>query len=105
MKQLGVPYQRRDDFVIAVAAIKLADEIDQRVVNHRALRQEDRHRRRKVREMHETQLLAEFPVIARLRLLDALEVFLQFLLIRPCGSVDALQHRVALIAAPVGPRD
>ena len=40
-------------------------------------------------------------MVARLRLLDALEVLVERLLRREGGAVDALEHRVALVAAPV----
>ena len=40
-------------------------------------------------------------MIARLRLFDAFEVRGEIVLVRPGGAVDALQHGVALVAAPV----
>ncbi len=48
---------------------------------------------------------AELAVVALLRLLDAHDVRLQVLLLRPCRAVDALEHLVARIAAPVRARN
>src|SRR5207302_3363415 len=47
------------------------------------------------------ELLAEFAVIARVRLFDALQIRGQLVLVRPRGAVDALEHGVVLVAAPV----
>src|SRR5205823_7770233 len=49
-------------------------------------------------------LLAELAVVARARLVELLEVILQLFLVGPRGAVDALQHGVALVAAPVRAR-
>src|SRR5205823_1432909 len=76
-------------------------EVDQLVVNRRALREENRHRRREVREHEQAELLAELAVIARVRLFHALQVRGQLVLVRPRGAVDALEHGVVLVAAPV----
>ena len=54
-----------------------------------------------MREHEQLELLAEFAVIARAGLLHLLEVLVQLLLVRPGRAVDALQHGVALVAAPI----
>src|ERR1700678_2012721 len=55
--------------------------------------------------MEQVELLADAPVIALLRLFQTREVFLQLLLVGPGGAIDSLQHFVARVAPPVGPRD
>src|SRR5262249_4099182 len=55
--------------------------------------------------MKEPELLAELAVIARFRFFDAPDVVLQILLIGPRRAVDALQHRVLFVAAPVSSGD
>jgi hypothetical protein len=65
----------------------------------------EHHARRLVLRMEEVELLAELAVVALLRLLDAMEVRLEVFLLRPRRAVDALEHLVARVAAPVGAGD
>ena len=58
--------------------------------------------RRLFLKVEETKLLAELAVIALLRLLQHMEIGVEFLFGAPCGAVDALQHRAVRIPAPVG---
>src|SRR5215211_5773792 len=51
------------------------------------------------------QVLADLAMVPLPRLLETLEVGLQVLLGRPRGAVDAGEHRVILVAAPVGSGD
>ena len=62
----------------------------------------EHHARRFFLGVEQAQLLADAPVVAALGLLDAVQVGFQRLGIGPGGAVDALQHLVARIAAPVG---
>src|ERR1051326_3624660 len=101
LEQLRVPHQRRDDFAVAVAAVVLAHEVDQLVVDHGALRQEIRHGRGEVREVDQAELAPELAVVARAGLLLLFDVRVELLLVGPGGAVDALEHLVALVAAPV----
>src|SRR5690606_26898001 len=55
--------------------------------------------------MKEVHLLADTPVVAPLGFLEALQVFLELLLVGPRGAIDALQHLVARVAAPVRARE
>src|SRR6185295_16157135 len=48
---------------------------------------------------------ADFPMVAELRLLEALQVLLEPVLARERGPVDALEHGAGRIAPPVGARD
>src|SRR5512132_1106780 len=52
-------------------------------------------------DAEELELLAQDAVIALLDLLEALQVPIELLLIRPDRPVDPLELRVALVAAPV----
>ena len=56
-------------------------------------------------EGEEVQLAAEPAVVALRGLLDALEVLVELLLRVEERAVDALQHRLLLVAAPVRPGD
>ena len=56
-------------------------------------------------DAEEVELLAEAAVVALLGFLDALEIRLEFLLVGERGAVDALEHRVLLVAAVVGTGD
>ena len=51
--------------------------------------------------MEEIKLLSELSVVALCGLGEHVEVLVKLLLVRPCGSVDALEHLVLGIAAPV----
>ena len=57
-----------------------------------------------VREGEQAQLPPQPPMVARPRLLKALEVRVELRLRREQRPVDALQLRLRLVAAPVGPR-
>src|SRR6185503_234408 len=61
--------------------------------------------RRDRREAEQAQLAAELAVVARLRLLQALEVLGQLLSGEEGRAVDAREHRATRVAAPVGARD
>ena len=56
-------------------------------------------------EREQVELDAELAVVARLGLLEAVQVLVERLLRLPRGAVDALEHRALLVAAPVRARD
>ena len=58
--------------------------------------------RRLLLKMEETELLAEFAVVPFLRLLQHMEIGVEFLFSTPCRAIDALQHRTVRVPAPVG---
>jgi hypothetical protein len=66
-----------------------------------AMRMPEHHSRRLVLQVEEVELAAKPPVVALLGFLDAGEVGLEVLLRRPRGAVDALEHLVLRVAAPV----
>ncbi len=55
--------------------------------------------------MEQVHLLADAAVIAALGFGEAVEIGVELLLVAPGGAVDAAEHRVAMIAAPVGAGD
>ena len=69
------------------------------------LRQPERGARRDLGEREQPELRAEPAVVARLGLLEALEVLLEVLLLEERGAVDAREHRAVGVAAPVGAGD
>src|ERR1700674_5254104 len=54
--------------------------------------------------MEEIELAPETAVIALLRFLQSMEILVELRPLRPRGAVDARQHGIAVIAAPVGAR-
>ena len=61
------------------------------------------HRARRLfLEVEQVEILADAPVVALLGLFEAVQVFREILVVEPGGAVDALEHLVARIAAPVG---
>jgi hypothetical protein len=58
--------------------------------------------RRHIEEVEQIQLTSELAVIALLGLFEPPQVLVELLLGRPRRAVDPLQHRVLLVAAPVG---
>src|SRR3546814_9304761 len=61
--------------------------------------------RRLLREREEVHLAAGAPVVALFSLREHGGVGLELLLVLPAGAVDALELRVARVAAPVGAGD
>ena len=103
--ELAVHDLRRVDLDVARRVLALAHVGDELLEQRPALRVPEHRARRLLLQMKQVQFLADAPVIALLRLLEPRQVFLQLLLVGPCGAVDPLQHLVARIAAPVGARD
>ena len=60
-------------------------------------------RPRVLMEAEQVQLCPELAVVPALGLLQAIKVFLQLLRIGKGRAVDALEHGVLLVAAPIGP--
>ena len=101
----GVEHLRGDDLLVAVTFVEASHVGGERVVERRAAREEERARGGDGVEEEEAQLLPEPAVVAPTGLLQPFQVRLQRVLGLPRGAVDALQHLVALVAAPVRARD
>src|SRR4051812_28882519 len=56
-------------------------------------------------EVEQVHLLADLAMIALGRLFQAEEMLIELLLVEPAGAVDAAEHRIGLVAAPIGARD
>ena len=90
---------------VAVLAIDAAHVLLDLLPDRPALRMPEHEPRRLLLHVEEIELRAEPPVVALLRLLEHLEIRVLVFLLRPGGAVDALEHLVAGVAAPVRPRD
>src|SRR5262249_6453877 len=92
------------DVLIAVARLRLAYELFHQVAHHLAPGQEEWDTGADiVAEDEEAQVLTQAPVVTTFGLLQVFQVGVKFLLRGESRAVDALQHRVLLVAAPVGP--
>src|ERR687890_152725 len=104
--ELLVDQVPRPDVLVAVAGLDLAHVALHEMTEHLALRQKERDAGPDAwREGEELQVLAELAMVSRLGLFEPAEVCLELLLCRPGGPVDAGEHRVVLITAPVCPGD
>src|SRR5438552_11399013 len=104
LPELLVDEDRRRDLRIAARIERLADEPLELAHDRPAVGQPERRARRHLVEDKEIELAPELAVVALLRLLQAPDVTLELLLREPRGAVDPLEHRVPLVAAPVGAR-
>ena len=106
LPQRGATDVRGEDRLISELQVHLARQVLERLADERTLRVPQRQPRADlVGPRIEVELPAEPPVIAALRFLQHVEMLLERFLRLPRGAVDALQHRVVLVAAPVGPGD
>ena len=94
--------QRRLHLGVAAPQVLAAAEILELVPEHHPLRVPERRAGRLLGEVEEVELAAEPAVVARLRLLEPLEVGVEIGLRVEGGAVDPGQLRVLLVAAPVG---
>ena len=101
--QAAVHDLRGVDFLIAVLAQQLADVVLDFDVDPPAAVVPEHHPRRFFLDVEQVERLADFAMVAFFRFLQPVQVGLQRLLIQPGGAIDALEHLVAGIAAPVGP--
>src|SRR5205807_10345382 len=99
-----VDEDRRRDLLIAARVENLADEALELAHHHPAVREPEGRPGRDVVEGVEVELAPELAVVALLRLLEPPEMLVELFLGEPGGAVDALEHRVALVPAPIGAR-
>src|SRR5499425_378129 len=102
LPQLLVHEHGRGDFLVAPRVEVLARELLELPDEHHPAGEPEGCARRHVVELEEVELAPELAMIALLRLFDAPEVLLQLVLAEPRRAVDALEHRVLLVATPVG---
>ena len=102
LPDLDVEEDRRAHLLVAALAVQPAPEVRQLVPDHHPAGVPERRPRGDVGEVEQVELAPQPPVVAQPRLLDPLEVGVELLLAEERGAVDAGQHRVGGIAAPVG---
>ena len=96
----------RADTQIAGLLFHLFGQFFQLLDHHAAVRQPQRQARAHFIIEHEDfQLLAQLAMIALLGFFQLMEIVLELLRILPGRAVDALEHLVVLIAAPVRARN
>ena len=105
LPKLAVQDDRRLDLLVAIAAMDIAPVVDELVADDHAVRMEEREARAFLVQAEEVELLAELAVVALLGLLEHVKVGVEVCLLLEGRAVDALQHLVVLIAAPVSTSD
>src|SRR6185369_13648806 len=101
---LMIKERRLDLDVTGVVEEQASHERLQRVVKHRAARQPERRARRPGMKGEEAELLAELAVVSLLGFGELVQMLVERFLVEKRGPVDALQHLVPRIAAPIGAR-
>src|SRR5919112_1260130 len=95
----------RPHVLVAVERLDLAHVVFHEAPQHLPLGQKERDAGARIRrEREQLEVLADLAVVPRPGLLESPQIRLEFLLRRPGRTVDAGEHRVLLVAAPVGPR-
>src|SRR5262249_20410006 len=92
----------RGDFLVAPRVEMLARELLELPDEHHPAREPEGRARRHVVELEELELAPELAMITLLGFFDAPEVLRELVLGQPGRAVDALEHRVLLVAPPVG---
>ena len=96
---------RRVDLDVAGPGLALAHVVDEGLEQRPALGVPEDGARRLLLEMKQVHLAAELSVIALLGFFKLVKMRVEFGLIAPRGAIDALQHGIAVVAAPVGACD
>src|SRR5690606_9863108 len=102
LPERAVDEQRRADLAIAVPAPDVAHVVHDRLVEPPALLVPENHPGRLFLHVEEIERAAELAVVALLGFLQTGQVRLEALLVGPSRSVDALEHLVARVPAPIG---
>ena len=92
------------EFTSTIAGVLLAaaDVVLQRLEQRPAFRMPEHRAGRLFLEMEQVHLAAEPAMVALLGFLDLLQIGVELLLLGEGGAVDAGEHRVVGIAAPIG---
>ncbi len=102
LPQLAAQDHRGADLLVAGPYVLGAPEVDHGVPQAHALGVEEREAGALLVEAEEVEVAADAAVVALAGQLERLEVRRQLFLAREGGAVDAREHRVLLVAAPVG---
>ena len=104
-EQVFLRQVRRADAEITGLFLHLLGEFFQLLDHHAAVWQPERQARTDlVIEDEDLQFLAQFAMVALLGFFELPEIILQLLRVLPGRAVDALEHLVLLVAAPVRAR-
>ena len=93
------------DFLVAGTVLALAHVGNELLEHGPAIRMPEHSARRFFLEVEQVELAADAAVIALLGLFEPLQIVLELLVVGPGRTVDALQHRVLRVTAPIGARD
>src|SRR6185295_7782268 len=93
------------DLAVARLVLALAHVIDELLENAPALGVPEHRARRLFLEVEQTKVLADAAMVALLGFLEAMQIGGQVLVVEPGGAVDALEHLVARVSAPIGAGD
>ena len=102
LPQALVEQLRAFDLLVAGVAIDGAHVLLDLLPERPALRMPEHDTGRDVVDVEQVELAAEPAMVALLGFLEHAQVLLQLVLGRPRGAVDALEHLVAMVAAPIG---
>ena len=101
LPEFAAQNHRRLDLLIAGLAVDLAPVVFQQIAQDHALGEEEGEAGALVKDVEQVELAAQLAVVALLGLLKALHIGVQILAAGEGRAVDALQHLVFLVAAPV----
>ncbi len=102
LPQALVEHLRRVDLLIALLVEAAAHVADQALEHLPALGMPEHDARPLLLEMEEVHFAAEPAMVALLGFLQHMEIGIELRLIGPGRAVDARQHRVVAVAAPIG---
>ncbi len=106
LPQVHAHHVRRIDERIPATQVLVAHPVLHRLADDAALGMpENQPRPGQFLDGEQVELLAQYAVVALLRLLDLLQVLVEVFLAEERGAVDALELRVLLVAQPVGAGD
>ena len=97
-----VDHLRAFDLLVAVVLVDAAHVLLHALPKRPSFGVPKHQTRRVVVDVKQVQLAPKLAVVAFFGLLQQRQMLLQFILGRPGGAVDALQHLVAVVAPPVG---
>ena len=89
------------NFDITLLAVKVAPIVGEDIFEHHAVGQEEREALALVQKGKQLEFLAEFYVVALFGLFKHVEVGLHFVLLCKGNAVDAGEHLVLFVSAPI----
>ena len=96
---------RRVDLDVAGPGLTLAHVVDEGLEQRPALGVPENGARRFLLEVKQVHLAAELSVIALLGFFELVKIRVELGMVAPRGTIDTLQHGIAVIAAPVSAGD